>query len=197
MFSLVEDGSLVRAGGSSGAIAGLMGGYLLLFPKARIVHLFLFPNVFWPFSIIIRLFWRSRFWGYWPIWIVTFGLPAWILLLGWLLLNIAGARFLDGSQIAYWIHLGGFAAGLALMLPFLLFRSSPGAVSETPATLEDKALTAPGREQPMARPGPWDRAAARNPCARKPGGSLRRQTAIRKPHDRQHQRRQIHSRGNR
>ncbi len=158
VFSFVEEGSLVRAGGASGAIAGLMGGYLLLFPKARIVHLLMLPNIFWPFSVIVRQIWNNRFFGYLPIWIVTIGLPAWVPLLVWLLLNIAGARYLDGGTVAYWIHLGGFAAGLALMLPVMLFRSPAGAAGESSGDLPD--APAHGGGEHMEKRGPWDRTAA-------------------------------------
>jgi len=87
--------------GASGAIAGVMGAYLLMFPKAR-VDVFLFFIVF--FRII-------------PI-------PAWLMLGLWFglqLFNGIGADPMTGG-VAYWAHAGGFAIGLVLMLPFWLRR---------------------------------------------------------------------------
>ncbi len=113
-FALTEPDPLVPAGGASGAIAGIMGGYLLLFPRAKIVSLLLLPNILWPFSIIIRIFWKAKIWGYFPILFLTFGIPAWIYLGIWALLNFLGAYSGFESNIAYTIHLAGFAAGLLL-----------------------------------------------------------------------------------
>lgn len=81
--------------GASGAIAGVMGGYLLLFPRARIDVLFIFV-------IFFRI---------WPI-------PAWIVLGGWFALQLlGGAQSAATGGVAYWAHIGGFLAGLVLMLP--------------------------------------------------------------------------------
>lgn len=87
--------------GASGAIAGVMGGYLLLFPRARIDVLF-----------IIVIFFRIV-----PI-------PAWIVLGVWI-----GLQFFSGAStpteaggVAYWAHVGGFAGGFVLTIPALLRR---------------------------------------------------------------------------
>ncbi|WP_407492758.1 rhomboid family intramembrane serine protease [Pseudooceanicola sp. MF1-13] len=85
--------------GASGAIAGVMGGYLLLFPKARVDILFIFI-VF--FKII-------------PV-------PAWVMLGAWFALqfvNGVGAD-LNAGGVAYWAHAGGFIVGFALTLPIFL-----------------------------------------------------------------------------
>ncbi|WP_417723445.1 rhomboid family intramembrane serine protease [Salipiger sp.] len=90
--------------GASGAIAGVMGGYLLLYPRAR-VDIFIFLIVF--FKIL-------------PI-------PAWLLLAVWFGLQIYGgfgARAGDGG-VAYWAHAGGFIAGLALTVPAWLRKGGP------------------------------------------------------------------------
>lgn len=86
--------------GASGAVAGVLGGYLLLFPKARVDVL----------AIIIIL-------------IKIFTIPAWIMLGLWFLLQIYGsiASIWNASGIAYWAHAGGFIAGIILALP-LFFR---------------------------------------------------------------------------
>jgi rhomboid family protein len=87
--------------GASGAIAGVLGGYLLLYPKARVDVIFFFV-VF--FKIV-------------PI-------PAWITLGGWFALQLFNGTLDDGSGggVAYWAHVGGFAFGLILTLPIWLRR---------------------------------------------------------------------------
>ncbi len=82
--------------GASGAIAGVMGGYLLLFPKARVDILIIL-------IIIFRII---------PV-------PAYIVLGAWF-----GLQLLQGSMtptdmggVAYWAHAGGFAAGLLMTIP--------------------------------------------------------------------------------
>ncbi len=97
----VDPGSMVPMVGASGAIAGVMGGYLLLFPKAKIDVLFIFV-------IFFRIF---------PI-------PAWIVLGVWIGLQLfSGASTpTEAASVAYWAHIGGFAGGLALTLPPLIKR---------------------------------------------------------------------------
>jgi membrane associated rhomboid family serine protease len=87
--------------GASGAIAGVMGGYLLLFPKARVDVLFIFVIFFRIFAI-----------------------PAWSVLGIWFALQIFSGMSMpvDGGGVAYWAHAGGFAGGLLLALPALLRR---------------------------------------------------------------------------
>lgn len=87
--------------GASGAIAGVMGGYLLLFPKARI-DIFIFLVVF------IRII---------PI-------PAFVVLGLWMALQVfngIGADLTQGGT-AYWAHVGGFIVGFVLTIPLWLRR---------------------------------------------------------------------------
>jgi len=93
--------SLVPTIGASGAIAGVMGAYLLLFPKARIDILFIFIVFFKIFTV-----------------------PAWVVLGIWFgvqLFNGIGDD-ITGGGVAYWAHAGGFLAGLLLVLPLWLRR---------------------------------------------------------------------------
>ena len=101
---LADPGSSVPMVGASGAIAGVMGGYLLMFPKARIDVLVL----------IIFL-------------IKIFTIPAWLMLGIWFALQLVNGLAMDvaGGGVAYWAHAGGFAAGLVLMLPAFLRRGGP------------------------------------------------------------------------
>ena len=91
--------STVPTVGASGAIAGVMGGYLLLFPKARV-------DILLILIIIFRIF---------PI-------PAWIMLGLWFALQFFGGIGTnpDEGGVAYWAHVGGFAVGLALTAPLFL-----------------------------------------------------------------------------
>lgn len=85
--------SQVPVVGASGAVAGVMGGYLLLYPKAKIDVLFIFVIFFRIFS-----------------------LPAWVILCFWFTYQFFNGVISSGG-IAYWAHIGGFVAGLALCLP--------------------------------------------------------------------------------
>lgn len=88
--------------GASGAIAGVMGGYLLLFPKAKVDVL-----------LIMVIYFR------------IFTIRAWIVLGVWLgiqLLYSVIAANIDG--VAYFAHAGGFFAGFALTLPVWLRRGA-------------------------------------------------------------------------
>jgi membrane associated rhomboid family serine protease len=90
--------------GASGAIAGVMGGYLLLFPKARVDIL-----------LILIVFFK------------VFPIPAWILLMLWFGMQFIGGIGTDpqAGGVAYWAHAGGFLAGMILALPLWLMRGGP------------------------------------------------------------------------
>ncbi|MFL4470575.1 rhomboid family intramembrane serine protease [Tateyamaria armeniaca] len=98
-------GSTIPTVGASGAIAGVMGSYLLLFPKARV-------DILLILIVFIRIF---------PI-------PAWILLAVWFGMQFVGGigADLEAGGVAYWAHAGGFVAGLALTLPLWLKRGAAG-----------------------------------------------------------------------
>lgn len=86
--------SLVPMVGASGAISGVMGAYLLLYPRIRIETLFIFV-------IILRII---------PV-------PAWFVLILWFALQLlAGyADPMGTSGVAVWAHVGGFVAGVVLV----------------------------------------------------------------------------------
>ncbi|MTH62821.1 rhomboid family intramembrane serine protease [Paracoccus shanxieyensis] len=83
--------------GASGAIAGVLGGYLLLFPRARVDVI----------AIIIIIFKR-------------FTIPAWVLLMAWFALQVVGTAVIRDDGVAYVAHAAGFVAGLVLALPVFL-----------------------------------------------------------------------------
>ena len=94
-----EPMSPVPTVGASGAIAGVMGAYLLLFPRAKV-------DVFIFFVVFFRIF---------PI-------PAWIMLGLWFLLQLFNGFNTDvsGGGVAYWAHAGGFVIGAIAALPLWL-----------------------------------------------------------------------------
>jgi membrane associated rhomboid family serine protease len=84
--------------GASGAISGVMGAYLVLFPRVRV-----FTVV--PLGFFIQ----------------TIPLPAWMMLIYWAFLQVAGGVTsigAEGGGVAFWAHLGGFLAGVVLVKLF-------------------------------------------------------------------------------
>ncbi len=98
---LFAPGSSIPMVGASGAISGVMGAYLLLFPKSKItlmVPIFIFPYFF--------------------------QLPAFVFLVFWFLFQfLSGAQSLLGPKnvggIAWWAHIGGFLIGILTFWMFL------------------------------------------------------------------------------
>jgi membrane associated rhomboid family serine protease len=90
-----DPGSAIPMVGASGAIGGVMGAYLVLYPRVR-VHL---------------LFWLGFY-------ITTFAIPAIWMLGYWFLVQVLGgvvSSGVGGGGVAFWAHVGGFAAGVALV----------------------------------------------------------------------------------
>ena len=84
--------------GASGAVAGLMGGYLILFPHARIlsiVPLFIISTISEVPAILVIGFWA---------------------LLQFLNANWMGGGMMEGGGVAYFAHIGGFVAGILLIM---------------------------------------------------------------------------------
>lgn len=96
-----DTGSQIPMVGASGAIAGVMGGYLLLFPRARVDIL-----------IIIVVFFR------------VFTVPAWTMLALWFGIQVFNGLASDPDMggVAHWAHAGGFIAGIVLAIPIWLRR---------------------------------------------------------------------------
>ncbi|HVV49983.1 MAG TPA: rhomboid family intramembrane serine protease [Polyangia bacterium] len=87
--------------GASGAIAGVLGGYLMLYPRARIATLIMIPFL-------------------WPV----IGVPAWIFLSLWFLGQFA---LPSSSGVAWMAHVGGFLAGLGAVRLLAHRRGGPPA----------------------------------------------------------------------
>lgn len=94
-----EPASRVPMVGASGAVAAVMGGYILLYPRARI-------DILVIIIILIRIV----------------PLPAWLMLGLWFGLQVVSGSLAGatGAEVAYWAHAGGFVAGIALTLPLWL-----------------------------------------------------------------------------
>ncbi|WP_072776702.1 rhomboid family intramembrane serine protease [Marivita hallyeonensis] len=129
-------GSQVPTVGASGAIAGVMGGYLLLFPKAR-VDIFIFFIVF--FKIL-------------PI-------PAWIMLGLWFAMQVFGGfgSPSDEGGVAYWAHVGGFVIGLVLTIPLWLRLGGPQYWTSTEGHPPHPEATYPTVQSRIPRSGPRSR----------------------------------------
>lgn len=89
--------SLLPTVGASGAISGIMGAYLLLYPRVKIATLFV---------LVILL--------------KVIHLPAWMMLGYWLLIQVVSSLIQGptGGGVAVWAHIGGFVAGVVLIRIF-------------------------------------------------------------------------------
>jgi len=143
--ALSDPASTVPMLGASGAIAGVLGAYLLLYPYANVHVLVLI-------IIIVR--------------IVT--VPAWIMLSLWFAAQLlSGLMSSGGAGVAFWAHVGGFATGIVLLL---LLRPAGLELLRPPRTA--RFITTPPRQfvgrhtfhgsvpdagsAPFRRRGPWD-----------------------------------------
>jgi len=103
---VIDTNSTTPTIGASGAVAGVLGGYLLLFPHARVVTL-----VFIIFFFTILELPAILFLGIWILQQALFGY-----------LDLAGSS--EGG-VAYFAHIGGFLCGLALIRLFARRRRQP------------------------------------------------------------------------
>lgn len=104
---LTNPSSVIPTVGASGAIAGVLGAYLLLYPHARVITIF--PVFFYP---------------------LIFELPAVFYLAFWFMSQLfSGFASLASPQdvggVAWWAHVGGFVAGMVLLRLFVLRRPPP------------------------------------------------------------------------
>jgi len=98
---MADLGSVLPMVGASGAIAGVMGGYFVLYPRARVLMLV-------PFFFVFFLW-----------------LPAWVVLGYWFVLQflsgVGTALVMSGRNtggVAFWAHVGGFITGVLLVRLF-------------------------------------------------------------------------------
>ena len=88
----VDPASIVPTVGASGAISGVLGAYLLLYPRAKVLV--------WAFAFFI------------------FRVPASVVLVFWFLMQILNLAGGGEASVAWWAHIAGFVAGMLLILPF-------------------------------------------------------------------------------
>ena len=95
--SAINPASKIPMIGASGAVSGVLGAYILFFPKARVLALI-------PLGFFLRISYLPSFvfLGIWFLYQFLFGVSS------------IGAR----GGVAYFAHIGGFVAGLILALPF-------------------------------------------------------------------------------
>jgi membrane associated rhomboid family serine protease len=98
---LININSVVPAIGASGAISGVMGAYLMMFPKSKII--FFLPVFFLPYFIELSAFVYLTFWFISQLFSGTLG-------------SITSG---ESGGIAFWAHIGGFGAGMLLYKLFL------------------------------------------------------------------------------
>lgn len=92
---LMQPASIAPMVGASGAISGVMGAYLVLYPRVRVYTLV-------PLGFFIT----------------TVALPAWFMLGYWMLLQVVGGLGGGETGVAFWAHTGGFVAGVVLIKLF-------------------------------------------------------------------------------
>ena len=93
-----DPSSAIPMVGASGAISGVMGAYLVLFPRVRV------------FTLLPLGFYMT-----------TVAMPAWGMLVYWMVLQFIGGLGsigASGGGVAFWAHLGGFVAGVILVKLF-------------------------------------------------------------------------------
>jgi membrane associated rhomboid family serine protease len=94
-----ESKSVVPMVGASGAISGVMGAYLVLYPRVRVYTM-----------VTLGFFFTSV------------ALPAWVMLIYWAVLQMLGGFTSivapESGGVAFWAHLGGFVAGVVLVKLF-------------------------------------------------------------------------------
>ena len=95
---MVQPHSGIPMVGASGAISGVMGAYLLLYPKVKV------------YTMVPLGFFMT-----------SFALPAWAMLIYWMLLQVVGGlgQGAGNGGTAFFAHIGGFIAGLALIKLFV------------------------------------------------------------------------------
>jgi membrane associated rhomboid family serine protease len=90
--------SIIPMVGASGAIGGVMGAYVLLYPRVR-VHMLVFLGFF----------------------VTTIAVPAAFMLIYWFVMQLLSGWLsvgVEGGGVAFWAHVGGFVAGALLVLVF-------------------------------------------------------------------------------
>jgi membrane associated rhomboid family serine protease len=121
----IDPSSVTPLVGASGAIAGVLAAYLMLYPHAEVRVMIV---------ILIFVRWAS--------------FPAVAVLAGWLIIQFLSAPASlssDGGGVAYFAHIGGFVAGL-ILTPFMRQSSHPIFPAKEKETRESDRLTVLNRQ---------------------------------------------------
>ena len=112
--ALIDTGSTAPMIGASGAIAGVLGAYIVLFPRARVLSVI-------PISFFLPIIY----------------VPAWVMLGIWFGLQLVQGYTSIGGQtdVAFFAHIGGFVAGLLLVWVF----TTPKGRSQRPMAKRPRA----------------------------------------------------------
>ncbi len=109
VYAFATDAPRIPLVGASGAVSAVLGAYLLLFPRLKVLTFL--PPLLLPW-LVASLFARvPRFFLLW--------FPAWLFIGYWFLIQVveatAGAALAPAgaTSIAWWAHVGGFAFGVA------------------------------------------------------------------------------------
>ena len=127
-------GELVPMFGASGAISGVLGAYLLLFPRALIQ------------VVILVLFF------------IPIVVPAPVMIGFWFLYNLFFTIVGGQVGVAWWAHIGGFLAGIILVYPFLIgrWRAPTGEIApqwNIPVGMRDRFRRRPPARSPHLHAG--------------------------------------------
>ena len=121
--------------GASGAISAVLGAYLVLFPRARIQ------------SLVFLVFFYE-----------LIDVPAIVVLGFWFLLQLIDGLVSLGltagtdAGIAFWAHIGGFAAGVAMAIPLRYRRGGDAPAAESGLAGEPARVPAPAPGPPPPPP---------------------------------------------
>jgi membrane associated rhomboid family serine protease len=129
-MSLGGNNLVVPAVGASGAISGVLGAYLVMFPRAKVVTLVFF------------------------FFITTTRIPAFAYLMLWIVFQVFSASFGAGGGVAYLAHIGGFAAGAVFGLGYRasVKMRSKFVYTPTKKSAEEKEGLEPRVQEQVVRP---------------------------------------------
>ncbi len=135
---LADPSSDVPMVGASGAISAVLGAYVVLYPRARIQ------------SLVFLVFFYE-----------LIAVPAVLVLGYWFLLQLVdgfaslGLTAEASGGIAFWAHVGGFVAGMAMALPLRVLRPLPSEVAADPRPVAAATVESPaGPPLPLPLPPP-------------------------------------------
>ena len=119
---------LIPAVGASGAISGVLGAYLLMFPRAKVITLLFF------------------------FFITTTRIPAFAYLIIWFVFQLFSASFGAGSDVAYLAHIGGFAIGAVFGALYRSLIKVRLKLASMPTKRSEQKTLEPRRMEQVVRP---------------------------------------------